>query len=598
MRASEYVGRVGGLAIALGIGVATSGLGAAWASPGDSSDSSAGADSSVSTGSVDTGPAARSRGGRASRPATADVAGDSSAPRDSRGAVMARPVDLADPRKNTVPAPVSAPGARPSSPMPVAPSPHSGANDRASLPAMNTGTSYTGPAVTQPATQMAAADPLPATDAVSVHADVPQMVVSPARPAAAGTVDSVWSPLLGANPGAPVESAVSWVMLAAARRELGGARTAPATAAAVTTGQVVATAASTVTVTPPNTAPTAVNDGPFTVTKGGSLTLTYAQLVGNDTDPDKATGDTLAVNSVSTATGTVTHNPTTKTVTYTPPPTYTGPAAFIYRTKDSTGTTSANTATVAITVNTAPVAGTTTVGTPNTSTGVVNGSVTATDANGDTLTYRISTNPTKGTAVVATNGTFTYTPTATARYLATQTGAPTSDLTDAFTVTVTDGYGGSATIPVNVAVAAYSGNATVGFSTAFQRVAEGDSGTTSAPLSVQLSTASATTVTVDYTIRPSGGTDQATAGVDFVAATGTLTFAPGQTEATLPVTIYGDTAYEGSEIITVELSNPTGAILVAYGAEGSRSDSTYLLIDNNDAPRSTAVASAVAATLL
>jgi VCBS repeat-containing protein len=223
--------------------------------------------------------------------------------------------------------------------------------------------------------------------------------------------------------------------------------------------------------------------------------------------------------------------------------------------------------------------------------------VTATDANGDTLTYRISTNPTKGTAVAATNGTFTYTPTATARYLATQTVAPTSDLTDVFAVTVTDGYGGSATIPINVAVAAYSGNPTVGFSTAFQRVPEGDSGTTSAPLSVQLSTASATTVNVDYTIRPSGGTDQATAGVDFVAGTGTLTFAPGQTEVTLPVTIYEDTAYEGSEIITVELSNPTGAILVAYGAEGLRSDSTYLLIDNNDAPRSTAVASVVAATL-
>jgi VCBS repeat-containing protein len=190
--------------------------------------------------------------------------------------------------------------------------------------------------------------------------------------------------------------------------------------------------------------------------------------------------------------------------------------------------------------------------------------VTATDANGDTLTYRISTNPTKGTAVVATNGTFTYTPTVTARYLATQTGAPTSDLTDVFAVTVTDGYGGSATIPVNVAVATYSGNATVGFSTAFQRVAEGDSGTTSAPLSVQLSTASATTVTVDYTIRPSGGTDQATAGVDFVAGTGTLTFAPGQTEATLrspstetPLTRAARSSPSSSPIPPAPSSSPT-----------------------------------------
>ena len=57
MRASAYVGRVGGLAVALGIGVATGGLGVAWAGPGDSSvgaeasDSSVGVDSSVSPGS-------------------------------------------------------------------------------------------------------------------------------------------------------------------------------------------------------------------------------------------------------------------------------------------------------------------------------------------------------------------------------------------------------------------------------------------------------------------------------------------------------------------------------------------------------------------
>jgi hypothetical protein len=74
---------------------------------------------------------------------------------------MARPVDLVDPRKNTVPAPVSAAGARPSSPMPVGLSTHSGANDRVALPATNTGTSSTGPAVTQPATQMAVASPTP-----------------------------------------------------------------------------------------------------------------------------------------------------------------------------------------------------------------------------------------------------------------------------------------------------------------------------------------------------------------------------------------------------------------------------------------------------
>ena len=120
------------------------------------------------------------------------------------------------------------------------------------------------------------------------------------------------------------------------------------------------TATVSITVTaPPNTAPTAVNDGPFTVVSGGSLTLTYGQLLGNDVDPDVATGDVLSVNSVYASSGTVVNNTATKTVTYTPVAGYTGPASFIYRVKDATGAVSANTATVTLSVvapNTAPTA--------------------------------------------------------------------------------------------------------------------------------------------------------------------------------------------------------------------------------------------------
>ncbi len=103
-------------------------------------------------------------------------------------------------------------------------------------------------------------------------------------------------------------------------------------------------------VTSPNTAPTAVNDGPFTVTKNGSITLTWAQLLGNDIDPDKANGDVLAVNSVSSSKGTVVNNVAAKTVTFTPIADYVGSASFVYRVKDSSGTTSANLSTVSVTV--------------------------------------------------------------------------------------------------------------------------------------------------------------------------------------------------------------------------------------------------------
>ena len=55
----------------------------------------------------------------------------------------------------------------------------------------------------------------------------------------------------------------------------------------------------------------------------------------------------------------------------------------------------------------------------------------------------------------------------------------------------------------------------------------------------------------------------ATAGVDYVATTGTVTFAPGQTTKTVAITVNGDTLVEPpllyGEWILVVFSNPTGS---------------------------------------
>ncbi|WP_431234969.1 cadherin-like domain-containing protein [Mycolicibacterium psychrotolerans] len=81
-------------------------------------------------------------------------------------------------------------------------------------------------------------------------------------------------------------------------------------------------------------------DGPFTVTKNTPLTLTAAQLVGNDIDPDTAYGDKLKVNSVGGASnGSIKLN-ADGSVTFTPKAGYTGDASFIYRVKDVAGATS------------------------------------------------------------------------------------------------------------------------------------------------------------------------------------------------------------------------------------------------------------------
>jgi hypothetical protein len=86
---------------------------------------------------------------------------------------------------------------------------------------------------------------------------------------------------------------------------------------------------------------------------------------------------------------------------------------------------------------------------------------------------------------------------------------------------------------------------------------EGSSGTVAAILTVTLSPVAATTVTVDWATV--AGT--ATAGGDFEAGSGQLTFLAGETSKTIAVNIAGDTQIETDEAFTVGLSNPVNAVL-------------------------------------
>uniref|UniRef100_UPI0021F27C48 Calx-beta domain-containing protein n=1 Tax=Mycolicibacterium tokaiense TaxID=39695 RepID=UPI0021F27C48 len=97
---------------------------------------------------------------------------------------------------------------------------------------------------------------------------------------------------------------------------------------------------------------------------------------------------------------------------------------------------------------------------------------------------------------------------------------------------------------------------------------EGNSGITTTPVRVKLSEASTETITVTYKVERAYLTNSATAGTDFIEETGTLTFTPGQTIATLPVQVYGDTTYEDNEYIHIELTGATGAILSLDGTPG------------------------------
>ena len=89
---------------------------------------------------------------------------------------------------------------------------------------------------------------------------------------------------------------------------------------------------------------------------------------------------------------------------------------------------------------------------------------------------------------------------------------------------------------------------------------------------VTLNRAASATVTLDYAT--SDGT--ATAGADYTAASGTLSFAVGETSKTVSVLVLDDSHNEGSETMTLTLSNATGAVINSNAAQATGT------ITNND----------------
>lgn len=95
-----------------------------------------------------------------------------------------------------------------------------------------------------------------------------------------------------------------------------------------------------------------------------------------------------------------------------------------------------------------PTAGVPDVGTPDPTTGAVTVVLGFTEAAGLPMAYAVTTQPTMGSVVVDSTGTCIYTPTTDARQAV---GATTSQVTDTFTVTATDGVAATnetVTVPV------------------------------------------------------------------------------------------------------------------------------------------------------
>lgn len=88
-------------------------------------------------------------------------------------------------------------------------------------------------------------------------------------------------------------------------------------------------------------------------------------------------------------------------------------------------------------------------------------------------------------------------------------------------------------------------------------VVEGDSGSTPATFTVNLSPAPTQPVSVKYAT--ASGT--ATAGADYITTSGTLSFAAGESSKAVSVPVLGDVVNEPNETFFVDLSNPVNATI-------------------------------------
>ena len=109
------------------------------------------------------------------------------------------------------------------------------------------------------------------------------------------------------------------------------------------------------------------------------------------------------------------------------------------------------------------------------------------------------------------------------------------------------------------------GTATPTLTIADSSVLEGSSGTTTMLFNVTLANPNGSTVTVQYAT--ANGT--ATAGSDYTATSGSLSFSGSTTSRTISVSVTGDLTAEPDETFFVDLSNPSNATLGDSRAQGT-----------------------------
>lgn len=581
MSASVYVGRIGALAVGLGIGIAAAGMGSAAASPADSSSAGEAADSG----------SARAGGARAAAPvkrrgpsASTSIAAPSPAGVTARaGTPTAASADVAAERSSasrTVTAPEAAPpaapgsaesGLQPNSPTPIASEPIRVAatvDSHASEGGLGRADTVAVPAVSdiaKAAIGVAAAVPPAVAAAQAIRQPVATVALNSSveapvaeQPTAQATttesalpqaltnlVSSVLRLFSDGGPLAPAGAPAVWMLAAAARQEIDAAAAVAAPAAAVTNGA------------PPSPAPAAATPQPAA---SGPARGTATVLAGVNVRSDPSTsgpvvatyaaGQTFNYDSYTDANG----YRWLSYISYSGARRYVAQQTLDGKTFYVSGGVPLSSPPPPPPPNSPPVISNVAVGTPNAKTGAVSATVTANDPNGDALSYQATTSARGGVSITPA-GVFTYTPTAATRHAAAQVGAPASVTTDTVTVTVTDAKGAAVNRAVAVPISAINSapvtklsvglpNATTGVvtGTVSGTDADKDALTYTAPAATTKGAVSINATTGAFTYTPTGAARHAVAkpGAPTSAKTDTFTVTVADGfggSAAVPVTV-------------------------------------------------------------
>jgi hypothetical protein len=193
-------------------------------------------------------------------------------------------------------------------------------------------------------------------------------------------------------------------------------------------------------------------------------------------------------------------------------------------------------------------------------TGVINVPVELTSPQAGTVTVGYSTSNGTATAgadyTAASGGTVSFQPSEVEESIPITLLSDTRDeLDETFTITLSGPTGGVTLGDAAITVTITDDDPPPALSVSGSTVPEGNSGTRTVRFTVTLTPVSGKTVSVSYAT--ANGT--ASAGSDYVARSGTLTFTPGVTSGFVDVVVNGDTVPEANETFSLLLSGPVNA---------------------------------------